>query len=116
MATKKQSQQEQAKPRSPFGFASYRTDSYRALYANICQVALSNSDIQILLGRGGQVLGETKVEEVATIYLTPSQAKALARVLSDQVQNFEKRAGVIPVEPTSNSDAEAALAASTKKK
>jgi hypothetical protein len=115
MATKKQSQ-EQAKPESPFGVASYRTDNYRALYANICQVALSNSDIQILLGRGGQILGETKVEEVATVYLTPSQAKSLALVLSEQVQNFEKRSGVIAVEPTSNSDAEASGSASVKKK
>ena len=61
-------------------------------------------------------MGETKVEEVATVYLTPSQAKSLARVLSEQVQNFEKRWGEIAVEATLNSDAEAAPDATVKKK
>lgn len=97
-------------PVSPFGVISYRTDAYRALYANICQVTVGPSDIQILMGRGGQVTGETKVEEIGTLYLSPVQAKQLARVLTGQVQVFEKKYGVIPTSAIASKTAEDAPA------
>ena len=57
----------------------------------------STWDIQILLGRGGQLLGDTKVEEVATVYLSPSSAKALMNLLTRQIRAYEERHGPIKV-------------------
>lgn len=73
----------------------YRTAEYKSIYANVCQVTVSPWDVQILFCRGGRMLGQTKIEEVATAYLSPAQAKSLLGVLAGQIHKFEQQHGVI---------------------
>jgi hypothetical protein len=83
------------KPVNVYKTMGYRTDRYRAIYANSHWVVSSQSDIQIVLAQAGQVLGETKIEEVATLYLSPFQAKAMLAALANQIGVFEARYGEI---------------------
>ena len=85
----------EAQANMQFGVPAYRTEAYRAIYANVCSVSVSLQDIQVVLGRGGNVLGETKVEEVATVYFSPQQAKKFLAILTSQVQAYEAKYGEI---------------------
>ena len=101
MTDEKESDGKSAPDKAPkrglmLGIPSFRGDAYRSIYANICQVSISNSDFRILCALAGEVLGEMKFEELATIYLSPVQAKSMATVLSTQVKEYEKRFGQIP--------------------
>lgn len=87
------SKQHTVSTRDPANF--YRTTEYRTIYANVCQVTVSAWDVQILFCRGGRLLGETKIEEVATVYLAHSQAKALLGVLAGQIAKHEQQHGVM---------------------
>ena len=78
-----------------------RSEDYKELYANTCQIRVSNFDFFFEFGKIGNVT-DTTVETVSQvgIYLSPQQAKALFRVYSDNLTRYENDFGPIVIEPT----------------
>jgi hypothetical protein len=77
----------------------FRTPDYRVVYSNLCEITVSAWDFQLMFGRGTEVLGETRIEEVATVFISPTQAKSLITVLKGQIDVYESRFGEIKIEP-----------------
>ena len=77
-----------------------KTPEYREGYANSVQVRVNLWDFFLSFG----VLDQTSPENVQIhnfqgIYLSPQQAKALANVLNQNVQQYESAFGEIRLEP-----------------
>jgi hypothetical protein len=76
------------------------TNDYRESYANSVQVRVSVWDFFLVFGTLQQQ-SETEVEirNFQGIYLSPQQAKALMRILEQNVSNYEATFGEIKLDP-----------------
>lgn len=76
------------------------TNDYRESYANSVQVRVSVWDFFLVFGTLQQQ-SETEVEirNFQGIYLSPQQAKALMRILEQNVSSYEATFGEIKLDP-----------------
>ncbi|MEN6534068.1 MAG: DUF3467 domain-containing protein [Bryobacteraceae bacterium] len=77
-----------------------QTEDYRENYANSVQVRANLWDFLLMFG----TLNQTKPDSVNIrnfqgIYLSPQQAKALANLLQQNIQQYEATFGEIRLEP-----------------
>ena len=76
------------------------TTDYREHYANSVQVRVSTWDFFLLFGTFNQTAPESvSIQNYEGIFLSPQQAKALANVLNQNVQQYESAFGEIKLEP-----------------
>jgi hypothetical protein len=71
-------------------------------YSNVVRVVSSIYDITILFGRGVPVgFGgdAARMDEICAIHMSAAHAKGLFLILRDQLRNYEKRWGKLPVPP-----------------
>jgi Protein of unknown function (DUF3467) len=77
-----------------------KTDDYKERYANSVQVRVSVWDFCIYFGTlKNQTEDAVEVENQTAIYLSPQQAKALYRILEQNVLNYEAAFGEIKLDP-----------------
>ena len=77
------------------------TEHYRESYANSVQVRVSLWDFFLTFGTINQSSPEAvQIHNFQGVYLSPQQAKALANVLHQNVQQYESAFGEIKLEPT----------------
>jgi hypothetical protein len=67
-----------------------RTADYQNIYVNNASVAASSYDIQLRLAQLSIVENKPTIEEVATVFMAPGQAKATALLLLRTVLDYEK--------------------------
>lgn len=77
-----------------------RSEHYRDIYANNCNVAVGAFDATIMFGHVKSGIDGQFQEEVASVTMSHSQFKALAIVLRETVDGFERGLGEIPLPPT----------------
>ena len=66
------------------------------LYANHTEVGLTTWDVRFIFGESLGVENNTiKVKPLAKVYLSPGHAKAILKLLSDHIAEYEKRFGEI---------------------
>jgi flagellar protein FlaG len=76
------------------------TPEYREHYANSVQVRVSVWDFFLVFGTLlQQSEREVEVRNFQGIYLSPQQAKALLRILEQNVANYEQAFGEIKLDP-----------------
>ena len=76
------------------------TPEYRENYANSVQVRVNLWDFLLLFGRVNQTSpDEVLIHNFQAIYVSPQQAKALLKVLKDNVSQYETAFGEIKLEP-----------------
>jgi len=76
-----------------------RSPNFRQIYANVCRTAFSNWDIQLTFSLGtNDASGAGLVEEQATVFMSPTQAKAVAGILVQAVLQFEEKFGEIKLD------------------
>jgi flagellar protein FlaG len=76
------------------------TPDYRENYANSVQVRVNLWDFLLLFGRVNQTTPESvAIHNFQGIYVSPQQAKALLRVLQQNVTQYETAFGEIKLEP-----------------
>jgi hypothetical protein len=76
------------------------TPDYREHYANSVQVRVSLWDFFLLFGTINQTTADTvSIQNFQGIFLSPQQAKALANVLNQNVQQYESAFGEIKLAP-----------------
>jgi len=76
------------------------TADYRENYANSVQVRVSLWDFFLLFGTINQTTPEAvSIQNFSGIFLSPQQAKALANVLQQNIQQYESAFGEIKLEP-----------------
>ena len=107
-----------ARPRQPFRHAGatlkimiqptpptiqlINTPDYRENYANSVQVRVNLWDFLLMFGRVNQTTPENvAIHNFQGIYVSPQQAKALLRVLQQNVTQYETAFGEIKLEPQS---------------
>jgi len=75
-------------------------NDYRENYANSVQVRVSLWDFFLLFGTINQTAQDSvSIQNYQGIFLSPQQAKALANVLNQNVQQYESAFGEIKLEP-----------------
>ena len=72
-------------------------DTAEGIYSNIASIMFNRSEFYIDFGR--LVPGRQDVKVHARIISSPAHAKDLARVLAQNIQQYEERFGPIPGEP-----------------
>ena len=78
------------------------TPDYRENYANSVQVRVNLWDFLLMFGRVNQTTPENvAIHNFQCIYVSPQQAKALLRVLQQNVTQYETAFGEIKLEPQS---------------
>ena len=78
------------------------TPEYRENYANSVQVRVNLWDFLLLFGRINQTGPEAvSIYNFQAIYVSPQQAKALLKVLQQNVNQYETAFGEIQLEPLS---------------
>ena len=76
------------------------TADYRERYANSVQVRVSLWDFFLMFGTINQTAPDSvSIQNYQGIFLSPQQAKALANVLNQNVQQYESAFGEIKLEP-----------------
>ena len=76
------------------------TADYKESYANSVQVRVNLWDFVLMFGTIQQsVPDEVNITNFQGIYLSPQQAKALANLLNQNLQQYEAAFGVIQLEP-----------------
>ena len=76
------------------------TADYRESYANSVQVRVSLWDFFLLFGTINQTAPDNvSIQNYQGVFLSPQQAKALANVLHQNVQQYESAFGEIKLEP-----------------
>ncbi len=77
------------------------TPDYRDNYANSVQIRLNLWDFLLMFGRVDQTTPEeVQIHNFQGIYLSPQQAKALLRLLQQNVSQYENAFGEIHLEPS----------------
>ena len=77
-----------------------RTEDYRESYANSVQIRLSVWDFLLVFGTlSPQTPEQVEIENFQGIYLSPQQAKALMKILEQNVVNYEQAFGEIKLDP-----------------
>ena len=88
-----------AAPNQP-EFRIHHSDDYRENYANSIQVRVSVWDFCLLFGMiKGQSEQAMEVENFQGVYLSPQQAKALYKILEQNILNYEQAFGEIKLDP-----------------
>ncbi len=78
------------------------TTDYRDSYANSVQVRLNLWDFFLVFGTVSQTAPDSvSIRNFQGIYLSPQQTKALANLLSQNIQQYEATFGEIKLEPQS---------------
>jgi flagellar protein FlaG len=78
------------------------TPEYRDSYANSVQVRLNLWDFFLVFGTVSQTAPDSvNIRNFQGIYLSPQQTKALANLLSQNIQQYEATFGEIKLEPQS---------------
>ena len=76
------------------------TPDYRDSYANSVQVRVSLWDFLLVFGRlQPQTSNDVEVQNFQGIYLSPQQAKALMRLLDQNIVQYESTFGEIKLDP-----------------
>jgi hypothetical protein len=76
------------------------TADYKESYANSVQVRVNLWDFFLMFGTIQQsVPDEVNITNFQGIYLSPQQAKALANLLNQNLQQYEAAFGAIQLEP-----------------
>lgn len=74
--------------------------NYRDEYSNSVQVRVSLWDFFLQFGRlGKQTQEEVEIEAFQGVYLSPPQAKALHRILGENLAQYEQAFGEIKLAP-----------------
>ncbi|HWZ43188.1 MAG TPA: DUF3467 domain-containing protein [Candidatus Saccharimonadales bacterium] len=77
------------------------TPDFREGYANSVQVRVSVWDFLLIFGRlHQQTPSEVEIHHFQGIYLSPQQAKALLKILEQNVVQYEKAFGEIKLDAT----------------
>ncbi len=77
-----------------------KSPEYREDYANSVQVRVNLWDFFLSFGRLDQTAPDNvQIHNFQGIYLSPQQAKALANVLNQNLQQYESAFGEIRLEP-----------------
>ena len=77
-----------------------KSDDYREKYANSVQVRVNLWDFFLSFGLFDQSSPDAvQIHNFQGIYISPQQAKALANVLNQNVQQYESAFGEIRLEP-----------------
>lgn len=87
-------------PNSPL---SVRAGVLARVYANNAQVEMSVWDLRITFGEFLRVGKEIRVEQSVSVTMSPQHAKALLRVLSTNLSEYESRFGEINLPPDPDS-------------
>src|SRR5215470_10915556 len=75
---------------------------YRENYANSVQIRLNLWDFFLMFGRVNQTTQEeVQIHNFQGIYLSPQQAKALLKLMQQNVSQYEAAFGEINLEPQS---------------
>lgn len=78
------------------------TPEYRENYANSVQIRLNLWDFLLMFGRVSQTTAdEVQIQNFQGVYLSPQQAKALLKLLQQNVSQYESAFGEINLEPSS---------------
>ena len=81
-------------------FTVVNTAEYRETYANSVQVRVNVWDFFLVFGTmQQQTESQVEVRNFQGIYLSPQQAKALAAILQQNVNNYESTFGEIKLDP-----------------
>jgi hypothetical protein len=81
-------------------FTVVSTADYRETYANSVQVRVNVWDFFLVFGTMQQQSeNQVEVRNFQGIYLSPQQAKALAAILQQNVNNYESTFGEIKLDP-----------------
>jgi flagellar protein FlaG len=76
------------------------TPEYRENYANSVQIRLNLWDFLLMFGRVNQTNpDEVQIQNFQGIYLSPQQAKALMKLMQQNVSQYEAAFGEINLEP-----------------
>ena len=76
------------------------TEQFRESYANSVQMRVSLWDFYLLFGTVNQTAVDAlTIQNFQGIYLSPPQAKALANLLGQNLQQYEAAFGEIKLEP-----------------
>jgi hypothetical protein len=86
-------------PQQPAKIQMSNTPDYRERYANSVQLRVSLWDFFLLFGTMNQAQDGVHLENFQGTYLSPQQAKALANVLNQNIQQYEAAFGEIRLEP-----------------
>ena len=73
-------------------------ETAEGIYSNIASIMFNRSEFYIDFGR--LVPGKQEVKVHARIITSPTHAKELARVLSQNIQQYEEKFGPIPGDPS----------------
>jgi hypothetical protein len=75
---------------------------YRENYANSVQIRLNLWDFLLMFGRVNQTSAdEMQIQNFQAVYLSPQQAKALMKLMQQNVSQYEAAFGEINLEPGS---------------
>jgi hypothetical protein len=78
----------------------YNAADFKSIYVNFVQTAASPTDISIGIGETSPTqTGATNLEMKARIVMAPLQAKIMAAMLVQAIQQFEKQYGEIVIPP-----------------
>ena len=73
---------------------------YRENYANSVQIRLNLWDFLLMFGRVNQTSAdEMQIQNFQGVYLSPQQAKALMKLMQQNVSQYEAAFGEIHLEP-----------------
>ena len=76
------------------------TPEYRENYANSVQIRLNLWDFLLMFGRVSQTTAdEVQIHNFQGVYLSPQQAKALLKLMQQNVSQYEAAFGEIHLEP-----------------
>jgi flagellar protein FlaG len=76
------------------------TADYRESYANSVQVRLSVWDFLLVFGTVNQTAPDSvQIRNFQGVYLSPQQAKALANLMTQNIQQYEANFGEIKLGP-----------------
>jgi Protein of unknown function (DUF3467) len=76
------------------------TSDYRENYSNSVQVRVSLWDFFLLFGTVNQTAPDSmSIQNYQGVFLSPQQAKALMKILEQNVQQYETAFGEIKLEP-----------------
>jgi Protein of unknown function (DUF3467) len=76
------------------------TPEYRENYANSVQIRLNLWDFLLMFGRVSQTTAdEVQIHNFQGVYLSPQQAKALLKLMQQNVSQYEAAFGEINLEP-----------------
>jgi flagellar protein FlaG len=87
-------------PQQPSKIQLSNTADYREAYANSVQVRVSLWDFFLSFGTINQTSPDAvSIQNFQGIFLSPQQAKALANVLNQNLQQYESTFGEIRLDP-----------------